>query len=37
LLGETINTMTLGGLAFALGILVEDATATIENIERVLE
>jgi Cu/Ag efflux pump CusA len=31
LLGETINTMTLGGLAFAVGILVDDATVTIEN------
>src|SRR3981189_791915 len=34
LLGETINTMTLGGLALAVGILVDDATVTIENIER---
>jgi Cu/Ag efflux pump CusA len=31
LLGETINTMTLGGLAFAVGILVDDATVTIQN------
>jgi CzcA family heavy metal efflux pump len=37
LLGETINTMTLGGLALAVGILVDDATVTIENIERYLE
>ncbi len=37
LLGETINTMTLGGLALAVGILVNDATVTIENIERFLE
>jgi multidrug efflux pump subunit AcrB len=36
-LGETINTMTLGGLALAVGILVDDATVTIENIERYLE
>ncbi|ONX64443.1 RND transporter [Burkholderia cenocepacia] len=33
-LGETINIMTLGGLALAVGILVDDATVTIENIER---
>src|SRR6266478_6250682 len=31
-LGETINIMTLGGLALAVGILVDDATVTIENI-----
>ena len=37
LLGETINIMTLGGLALAVGILVDDATVTIENIERHLE
>jgi len=37
LLGETINTMTLGGLALAVGILVDDATVTIENIERFRE
>src|SRR5271167_4695780 len=37
LLGETINTMTLGGLALAVGILVDDATVTIENVERFLE
>ena len=36
-LGETINVMTLGGLALAVGILVDDATVTIENIERFLE
>src|SRR5256885_449489 len=33
-LGETINLMTLGGLALAVGILVDDATVTIESIER---
>src|SRR6202045_5337 len=32
--GETLNIMTLGGLALAVGILVDDATVTIENIER---
>jgi len=36
-LGETINLMTLGGLALAVGILVDDATVTIENINRFLE
>jgi len=36
-LGETINIMTLGGLALAVGILVGDATVTIENIERYFE
>jgi len=36
-LGETINVMTLGGLALAVGILVDDATVTIENINRHLE
>jgi CzcA family heavy metal efflux pump len=36
-LGQTINIMTLGGLALAVGILVDDATVTIENIERHLE
>jgi multidrug efflux pump subunit AcrB len=36
-LGETINIMTLGGLALAVGILVDDATVTIENIERYRE
>ncbi len=35
--GETINLMTLGGLALAVGILVDDATVTIENINRHLE
>ncbi|MEZ0543040.1 efflux RND transporter permease subunit [Fibrella arboris] len=34
LLGETLNIMTLGGLALAIGILVDDATVTIENIHR---
>jgi len=34
LLHETINIMTLGGLALAVGILVDDATVEIENIER---
>src|SRR4030081_1472775 len=33
-IGETINIMTLSGLALAVGILVDDATVTIENIER---
>src|SRR5207245_10552782 len=36
-LGETINVMTLGGLALAVGILVDDATVTIENIDRRLQ
>jgi multidrug efflux pump subunit AcrB len=36
-LGETINIMTLGGLALAVGILVDDATVEIENINRNLE
>ncbi len=34
IVGETLNIMTLGGLALAVGILVDDATVTIENIER---
>jgi CzcA family heavy metal efflux pump len=34
LLGETINIMTLGGLALAVGILVDDATVEVENINR---
>jgi CzcA family heavy metal efflux pump len=34
LVGETINLMTMGGLALAVGILVDDATVEIENIER---
>jgi multidrug efflux pump subunit AcrB len=34
LVGETLNTMTLGGLALAVGVLVDDATVRIENIER---
>jgi multidrug efflux pump subunit AcrB len=37
LLGETINVMTLGGLALAVGILVDDATVNIENINHHLE
>ena len=37
LLGETVNVMTLGGLALAVGILVDDATVTIENINYHLE
>src|ERR1700722_6947399 len=34
LIGETINIMTLGGLALAVGILVDDATVEVENINR---
>ncbi len=34
LLGQSINIMTLGGLALAVGILVDDATVEIENVER---
>ena len=37
MLGETINIMTLGGMALAVGILVDDATVEIENINRNLE
>ncbi|AAU90553.1 AcrB/AcrD/AcrF family protein [Methylococcus capsulatus str. Bath] len=37
LLGESINIMTLGGLALAVGILVDDATVMIENIDTHLE
>src|SRR6202035_2387790 len=37
LLGETINVMTLGGLALAVGILVDDGTVTIENVNYHLE
>ena len=33
--GQTLNLMTLGGLALAVGILVDDATVTIENIHRI--
>ena len=33
-MGETLNIMTLGGLALAIGILVDDATVAIENIHR---
>ena len=36
-LGDTLNTMTLGGLALAVGILVDDSTVTIENTHRLLE
>ena len=36
-LGETVNIMTLGGMALAVGILVDDATVEIENINRNLE
>jgi CzcA family heavy metal efflux pump len=36
-LGETINIMTLGGLALAVGILVDDATVAIENISQHIE
>ena len=36
MLGETLNIMTLGGLALAVGILVDDATVEIENINRLL-
>ena len=35
--GQTLNAMTLGGLALAIGILVDDATVTIENINWHLE
>ncbi|MBS1599960.1 MAG: efflux RND transporter permease subunit [Bacteroidetes bacterium] len=35
--GQTINIMTLGGLALAVGILVDEATVTVENIHRYLE
>jgi multidrug efflux pump subunit AcrB len=36
-LGQTLNTMTLGGLALAVGILVDDSTVTIENTHRLFE
>ncbi len=36
-LGDTLNTMTLGGLALAVGILVDNSTVTIENTHRLLE
>ena len=35
--GQTLNTMTLGGLALAVGILVDDSTVTIENTHRLLQ
>ena len=35
--GETLNIMTMGGIALAVGILVDDATVTIENINWHLE
>src|SRR5438309_2567019 len=35
-LGDTLNTMTLGGLALAIGMLVDDSTVTIENTHRLL-
>jgi multidrug efflux pump subunit AcrB len=34
ILGQTLNVMTLGGLALAVGVLVDDATVEIENIHR---
>lgn len=37
MLGQTLNIMTLGGLALAVGVLVDDATVGIENIHRVQE
>ncbi len=37
MIGQTINIMTLGGLALSVGILVDEATVTIENIHRHLE
>ncbi|MGC9292476.1 MAG: efflux RND transporter permease subunit [Acidobacteriaceae bacterium] len=37
MLGQTINIMTLGGMALAVGILVDDATVEVENINRNLE
>ncbi len=37
LTGNTLNTMTLGGLALAVGILVDNSTVTIENTHRILE
>ena len=37
LIGETINVMTLGGLALAVGILVDDATVAVENTYRLME
>ena len=36
-MGETLNIMTLGGLALSIGILVDNATVTIENIHRQIE
>jgi multidrug efflux pump subunit AcrB len=37
LTGQTLNIMTLGGLALAVGILVDDATVAVENIHRFIE
>src|SRR5439155_13704220 len=34
LLGQTLNLMTLGGMALAVGILVDDATVAVENVHR---
>src|SRR5262249_7377666 len=37
LIGQTINLMTLGGLALAVGILVDESTVEVENIHRQME